>query len=103
VAKFSRDELIWSVAPKSKIQRTNFGSDLRLQVIPMDVLGMWWCSVLGVAANWDCWRRVRRELYCFLVKLKLDNCWDSFWFVSVSLSFAFLIAMALLTKNFLLF
>jgi len=61
---------------------------------------MWfaWWLVLGVAANWDCWKRVRRMLYCSLVKLKLEDCWDSSWFVSVSLSFVVLIAKALLTE-----
>jgi len=42
------------MTPESKTQRTNFGSDLRLQMIHVDVLEMWWCSMLGVATNWDC-------------------------------------------------
>jgi len=27
--------------------------------------------------DWDYRRRVRREFYCCLFKLKLENCWDS--------------------------
>jgi len=50
----------------------------------------------------DCWKRFRRELYYSLDKLKLEDCLDSFWFVSALLSFVFLIAVTLLIKNFLL-
>ena len=104
VAKFSRDELKWSVVPESKTQKTDFGSDFRLQMIPLDVLEMWWCSMLGVAANWDwdCWKKGQEIVILLFGQIKTRRLLRLFLICKCLTLIHFLIAVALLTHNFLL-